>query len=199
MNRQKLTVVTLISVTLMSLLQVSLGIAWLQVTMLPENADGPIELGVVTGGELIPVLAALTPVMWLGIVVALLLKNRVWIGSGILSVLGFASLLAVAGYNLSGDTAAVRDQLMGWQNVAAAHDVTDLQQVRTFGEWLALAGATLVTLGFAVLSFYAFKHRLTVQSEARVKPFSEPKGSKSAPAESDRDPISLWDDQRRGN
>lgn len=199
MNRQKLTMVTLVAITLMSLFQVSLGIAWLQVTMLPENADGPIELGVVTGGELIPVLAALTPVMWLGIVVALLLKNRVWIGYGILSILGFAAFLAVAGYNLSGDNEAVRDQLMGWQNVAAAHDVTDLQQVRTFGEWLALAGAILVTLGFAVLSFYSLKHRLTVQSEARVKTFSESHESKSAAAESDRDPISLWDNQRRGN
>jgi hypothetical protein len=199
MKRPKLTMVTLIAITLMSLFQVSLGIAWLQVTMLPENADGPIELGVVTGGELIPVLAALTPVMWLGIIVALLLKNRVWIGYGILSILGFASLMAVAGYNLSGDTAAVSDQLMGWQNVAAAHDVTDLQQVRTFGEWFALAGAILVALGFAVLSFYAFKQRLAAQSEARAKPLSESLLSEKATAESDRDPISLWDDQRRGN
>ena len=197
MNRQKLILLTLLAVGIMSTFQISLGLAWLQITMRPENADGPIELGVITGTELIPAVAALTPVMWLGIVVALLLKRRIWVGFGLLTALGLGALLAVIGYNLSGNTDAVSDQLLSWQNVAAAHDVTHIEQVRTPGEWFALAAASLLVIGFGFLSFYAFKNRTpAITTRESVRGQSDPLAGDGEPEEA-QDPIALWEQQRR--
>lgn len=201
MLRQRLTLLTIAALALMSGVQLAVGLPWLQVNMYPENADGAIELGVLSGGELIPALSAITPVMWLGVLVALLLRNRVWIGYLFLTALGVVCTFLVAGYSLSGDTDSAKDQLSSWQNVAAAHDVTNLDIVRLANEWLGLVAALLVTVGFAILSVYSFRLRRIGRERNSLKTEGK-RGAASAVTDQINegdDPISLWDAQRPRN
>ncbi len=206
MLRQKLTLFTVTALVLMSGLQATLGLPWLVVNMKPKEADGLIELGTLTGAELVPAVAALTPVMWLGVVVALLLKQRVWIGYLMISILAGLATASIASYLSTGDTSAVQDRLAGWTNIAAAHDVTDLTVVRSSTEWLGLAAGILALIGFSALVFYSlnFKRQLgkaAVQKPRQKSGVDESTSQPVTPSDSEEpdDPISMWDAQRPKN
>ena len=198
MVRRKLTLLTLAGLLLVAGLQIGSDLAWVSVSMTPENASGQIELGAVTGSELIPVLAALMPVLWLGVIVSLLLRSRIWLGYSLLTVLGAMGVAAILDYNFTGDTSAVGDQIMSWQNVAAAHDVSDLNISRMPGEWIALGTNVVLTLGFAGLALVSFRQRATLESAQRL--VSKASRTTVATAQEatidESDSILLWDNQR---
>ncbi len=206
MLRQRLTLLTVTALALMSGLQAAIGLPWLVVNMEPKGADGLIELGTLAGAELVPAVAALTPVMWLGVVVALLLKQRVWIGYSLIAILAGLATATVASYLATGDNSAVQDRLSAWTNIAAAHDVTDLTVVRAATEWLGLVAGTLAFAGFSALALYSFKFRrqlIASPRERTIRQSNAGEPGEQVGADSDSavpdDPISMWDAQRPKN
>lgn len=197
-NRKRALVLLLVALIAA---QAFLCFDWLTVSMAPQGKV--TVLGTLAGSALFPAAQSLLMLAWVTYALLAIARGRVMVvfASMLLAVFGLALWITGQGL-LTSDWHAQKAQLSTWENIAAAHDITDLTLVVGANGWLfavaatlgllAALGATLSAGGWAKIR-PAGKQELAGSAEASAAAAS---GDQTGSPVEPNDAISMWENQR---
>jgi hypothetical protein len=189
-KRTALTLLSLGAIAAIAFMQFD----WLTLSMHPNGKS--VVLGTLSGNEIFATSGALTT--FASVCVLLILLLRGWLVSAAFVTLGAVATTLSAGLAVSGLlTGKFTDssgKLATWVNIAAAHDIEDLDRSWSLNGYLFVAACLVFLIG-ATISLATVK----TWPSRRTKTVGSESTSLQGPSDEQdvNDSISMWDSQRQ--